>query len=879
MGEGGVPLDRGRMEAEIEAELRFHLDEEMERLQAAGCSADEARRQVYDAEEFERARRACVRIGRRRLTRQRWEERMGGLVRDLRYAERRLRRSPGYTSVVVLTLALAVGANTAVFNLVDSVLLRPLPYSGAERLVQVWPEKNFNAALAREVAARARTLESVAGISSWELTLIGEGDPLAPRVRVVHPDYFRVLSATPHLGSFFGPEAGLAGNDAVVVLSHALWMNRFGGDPSVVGRTLELDGYDHERRLVVGVMAEGFVPPTGPADLWVPLRTDPTLTVGQDETWYVNYVIARLAPGASVDDATRDVARVAAELGVEDPVSVTEDDVRVARVRPLADSLVGDIRPTLWALLAVVALVLAIACANLASLALARAESQRRELAVRGSLGATRARLVRHVIAESLVLGSLGGAVGLFLAWSALAFLAPVLAQALPASARIGLSGPVLLFTLGLSVGAGVVVGVGPALRVRDRGLQDDLRAGTQGAGGTRRRSLVNRLLVAGEVALATLVVVTSVAVGRRFVELIRTDPGFETLGVVTVQVPVPFGRYPQGEPQVTFARQVLERVQALPDVERAGFIHLLPLTTANWSFPILADGWEPRADQPLPSENFRVVAGDYFGALGIPLLRGEGFDPTSVGPADENPMLVNEAFARRYFPDGDVLGRTVRLFGNRPHQVIGVVGDVRQFTLDREPLPEMYVPYSTFSPGRLWVMARGSGDLGALGAAIRAAVWEVDPRIPVPTIQTLDAVRADSVARERLVTGLLATFAGLALILGIVGVYGVTAYAARGRRREWGVRLALGARPDGVVRSALATEMTPVVVGAVLGLAVALLAGRVAGSLVSGVDARDPVTLTLVPLALVVAAALAAWLPVRRITRRLDPVAVLRAE
>jgi hypothetical protein len=319
--------------------------------------------------------------------------------------------------------------------------------------------------------------------------------------------------------------------------------------------------------------------------------------------------------------------------------------------------------------------------------------------------------------------------------------------------------------------------------------------------------------------------------------------------------------------------------VQALPGVERAGFIHLLPLTTNNWSFPILPDGWERRADEPLPSVNFRVVGGDYFGALRIPLLRGQGFDPRSVGPADERPMLVNEAFVARFFPDGDPLGKVVRVFGDQPFEVTGVVGDVRQHALDTEPWPEMYVPYSTFSPGSLWVMARGPGDLTSLGVAIRAAVWQVDPEIPVPTIQTLSQVRADSVARERLITALLAVFAGLALTLGVVGVYGVTAYAARGQRREWGVRLALGARPTGVVRRALVVGMAPVVFGVVVGLAGSLAAARVAGSLVAGVDARDPVSLTVVALALMLAALLAAWLPVRRTTSRLDPVAVLRAE
>lgn len=885
----GPDRDERRLEREIEAELRFHRDEEFERLRAAGHSDGEARARVDDAE-FQRARRACVEIGRRRLRRQRRGERMRGMVRDLRHAARRLARSPGYTAVVVATLALGVGANAAVFNLVDAALVRPLPYDDAERLVRVWPAKNFNAALAREVGARSRSLERVSGVSHWEVNLTGEGDPVALNAWVVAPGFFELFSARPAVGSLFGPEATLEGNDGVVVLSHGLWVERFGADPGVVGRTIALDGYDHERRLVVGVVDASFVPPpiggssgagvrARGGDVWIPLRTDPAVSLRDDPTWYVNWVLARLAPGASADEATLELERLAGEWNADDPVSVTDDDVRTAQVVSLAEDLVGDLRATLLALMAVVGLVLVIACANLASLAFARAEGQQRELAVRGALGAARGHLVRHVLAESVVLAALGGAAGLALGGALVAALSGPLAGVMPSAAPASLSWPVFVFTLLISLGAGVAVGLGPALRVGSRGLSGALRSGSAGAGRGRRSGWVNRLLVAGEVALATVVVITSVAVGRRFVELVRTDPGFRAEGVLSVRVPIPMARYPRGEPQTAFVRQVLERVQTTPGVTTAGIIHLLPLTVNNWSFPILVDGWQPRADEPLPSENFRVVAGDYFGTLEIPLVRGESFDARTVGPEGERVMLVNEAFQRRYFADREPIGATVQVFGNQPYRVIGVVGDVRQFALDREPAPEMYVPYSAFSPGAMWIMARGEGDWAALGAAIREAVWAVDPSIPVPVMTPLTAVRADSVARERLVTALLGGFAALALVLGLVGVYGVTAYAARGRRREWGVRLALGARPDGVIRRAVSGEMVPVALGAAAGVAGALMASRVAASFVAGVDARDPWVLGAVPMALVAAAFVAAWLPVWRTTRRVDPVTVLRSD
>lgn len=881
--------DERRLRDEVDAELRFHREEEVERLRTAGHSIDEVRARIPGDDEFQRAKTACVQIGRRRLRRQRRGEWVRGIVSDLRHAGRRLARSPGYTAVVVATLALGVGVNAAVFNLVDAALLRPLPYPEPDRLTRVWPAKNFNTALAREVDARSRTLDRVTGLSQWEVNLTGEGNPVALDAWVVSPNFFDLLSARPALGTFFGPDAALEGNDGVVVLSHALWVERFGADPDIVGRTISLDGYDHERRVVVGVMDASFVQPglgrsnssaaPSQSDVWIPLRTDPTARMGDDSNWYVNWVLARLAPGASVDDATRELEALAAQWNADDPVSVTDEDVHTARVVALSDDLVGDVRPTLMALLAVVGLVLVIACANLASLAFARVEGQQRELAVRGALGAARGNLVRHVLAESLVLALLGGAAGLALGGALVALLAGPLAGLLPMAAPASLSWPVFAFTLALSTGAALAVGLGPALRVGSRGLSTALRRGAAGSGRARRSGRVDRVLVSGEVALATMVVATSAAVGLRFSELVRTDAGFQVEGVVSLRVPIPTARYPQGEPQSQFVQQVLERVQATPGVARAGVIHLLPLTFNNWSFPILVDGWQARADEPLPSENFRVVAGDYFGTLSIPVLRGESFDPATIGPADERVMLVNEAFVRSYFADTDAVGATVQVFGNQPYRVIGVVGDVRQFALDRDPAPEMYVPYSTFSPGGMWIMARGPGDLAALGAAVREAVWTVDPTIPVPVVQPLAAVRAGSLARERLVTGLLGGFAGLALLLGLVGVYGVTAYAARGRRREWGVRMALGARPDGVIRRAVSGEMVPVAVGAALGVVGALVAGRVAGSFVAGVDVRDPWVLGTVPGLLLAAALFAAWVPVWRTTRRVDPVTVLRSD
>lgn len=866
-----------RLEEEVEEELRFHLEELVQLRVSAGESPSEALRAVLEEEGFARAREHCVAQGRKRLRRRHWREGMEGLWRDLTLAARKLRRNPGFASAAILTLALGVGANTAVFSVLDGVLYRPLPYPDPGGIVQVWPGKSMNTALTREIGERVPGLVGVAGYSRWQITLLEGGESSTLDGELVHPDFLSTLGATPHLGRIFLREEYQEGNDAVVVLSHDLWQSRFGGDPEIVGRTVEMDGYDHERRRVVGVMSPRFLPPGGKAEAWAPLRWSTSLAVGDDPSWHIQGVIARLAPGTVLEQASSALRAAADDLHAEYPVAVPEVDLTGAGVVPLRDALAGGLRWTLWVLLGTVGLVLLIASANLATLLLARGESQAREVAVRAALGARRGRLLQQSLAESAVLGLSGGTVGLLVGHIGVTVLGSDLSGALPAVAAVEMNLRVLAFALGTTGMAVILATAGPALRAMGEDPQGRLRTGSAGSGRSRRGHRLNRILVASQLALATMVVLAAALVGKSFRALLLTDPGFRGEGVVTAEVALPMNRYP-GEVQRERVDAVVRRLQALPGVEAAGGIHLLPLTPANWSFPILPDGHVPRPNEPLPSANYRVVAGDYFGTLGIPLMAGAFPSMAGVGPP-ERVMVVNQAFANLYLPGGDPIGREVRLFGNQPFRLVAVVGDVRQHALSIRAVPEMYVYYGSSSPGRIQLVARSRLDPEVTAAAIRAVVREVDPTLPVASVRTFDQVRGASVTRERLVARLLAAFGVLALGLGALGVYGVTSYAMRARTREMGIQLAIGAAPSTVLRGSLRRELLPVAAGLAVGAGGALAAGRALSGLLYQVEPNDPAVLAVTLVVLGTAATLAAWLPARRVTRGLDPMSVLRAD
>lgn len=799
---------------------------------------------------------------------------MESMWHDVRLALRGLRRNPGFTAAAIVILSLGIGANVAMFSVLHSVVLRPLPYSEPDRLIQLWPTQNFNITLADMVEVGMPSARAASGLSIWSLTLTGEGEPEQLQAGYVETNHFDMLGVAPLLGRGFLPEERDPGRGDVVILSHGLWQRRFGGDPEIIGRTLRIEGRDHDVRRVIGVMPPHYREVRLDPDIWVPLQLPPGTDFANDSTWYVNWVVARLAPGATLERADAEMRAVAIRLRGEYPRFFDEETVAAASVRPLDEMITGEVAGTLWLLLGAVGLVLLIACANLANLLLARAVGRMRDAAVRAALGASRARLIRQQLTESLVLAVLGGLAAIPLAALLLGYLRSRAPSDLPRADAIALDVPVLLFALGVSLLAAATIGLVPALRASDGGIQKRLRAGGRWSPGVGHG--LNRTLVVAEVALAMVLVTAGSLVVKGFVGLRSTDPGFRTEGVTVVEAVRPLGG--SGNSEVAFYEEALERLERLPGVQSVGAIHLLPLTPDNWSFPYLAEGHEPDPERPLPSANFRVVAGDYFRTTGVPLMAGRTLMETDR--KDSAPVgLINRSMAQELWPGEDPIGKEVRIFGNVPFTVVGVVGDVRQHGLDTQPYPEMYVPKSQWrwAVGRMYLMTRSAGAPPS-AEALRDAIWSVDPGVPIPSVRPLGQVVAGSVADARFFASLLAGFGLLALMLGAVGVYGVAAHVTRARLPDYGIRLALGADPTAVVRHVLGDGLRPVALGLMFGLAGSLAAARLLGQLLYGVEPYDPPVYAGVAGVLIVAGLLATWLPARR-AGRVDPVEVLRAE
>lgn len=805
---------------------------------------------------------------------------MSGLRRDILVAARRLRAEPGFLSVALATLALGIGAAVAIFTVVNAVLLRPLPYPDPDRLVLVSPGQNANIALADAIRDGTPALEASTGISFWGLTLMGEGSAVQLSAQVVDPAFFTVFGVTPALGRPFDPETRIPSRSDVVILSHGLWQRTFGGDPAVIGRRLRLDGYDAQERTVVGVMPEGFVAPLAAPGtetaLWIPLHLTPGRTVATDSSWYVGRIAARLRAGATVEGAAQQVRTTMERLRAEFPGLLDADAVRTAGAMGLLNAIVGDVETPLRLLLAAEALVLLLACANLANLLLARGERRRQELAVRAALGAQRSRLVREELAEGGVLAAAGGVLGVGVAAAILGVLRVNERSGLPRSGDAGMDGRVLAFACVISLLSIVGFALVPALRATRGDLRPDLASGRRQAGGSRGARQVGAVLIALEVALA-LVVVSGAGLLLSSLRALRAvDAGFDTEHVLAVELAPPDTRFRSARTAQYYA-EVTQRLAALPGVSSVGAIHLLPFALGNWSFPYLAEGHAPPADGPLPSANFRAVTPGYFRTVGIRLL--EGRDVTDADVAEgEKVGLINKAMATELWPGEQAVGRTIQLFGNQPFRVIGVVSDVHQQSLDRAPRPEMYRPLTQFPVSSMVVMVRGHVEPALLERPVRQAIEGLDADVPIARMQPLSDVLDASMADRTFFTGVLTFFGFLALLLGGVGVYGVMAYAVGGRRHEFGVRMALGATGSRVVRGAMTTGARPLAVGLVLGLAGVFVTSRLLQSLLFDVRPTDPVTLVAATTLLAAVALAAIWIPSRRASR-VAPSQALRAE
>jgi predicted permease len=878
-----LPPAARRVEGEVDEEIAFHLVMREERLRARGLAPEDARaaarRRFGD---LEHVRRECVDIDRRRVRRRRAADYLEDLVTDLVLALRGLRRAPGFTAVALLSLAVGIGAATAIFSVAYGVLLRPLPFPSPERLVEVSVNlagtgNTYGPLAVPEYLDLARETRALASVAAWRpagRTLGGDGHPERLRVTSATASFFDVFGMRAVVGRTFGASEDGPGAEPVIVLSHALWRRRFDGDPAAVGRTVQLDGVT---RTVVGVL-----PPemrVADAEAFIPLGLDPARPGGRGAHFLT--VTGRLRPGVTVQQARADLAAFATGLGRAHPDAYRKGGI-TATARSLREAWYGDARPLMTALLVTVALLLLLAAVNVANLLLVRAEARQREMGVRVALGARRGRLVRQLLTESALLAALGAAVGVPLATLGVRAMLAINPGVVPAGAEVSVDGGVLAAVIAAVALAALVAGLAPALHAGSTNVRAAIASGSA-AGGTRGGRL-RATLVGAEVALAAVMLVGAGLVGRSFQKLLTVDPGFRADGVLTMDVALPRVRYDTSTKILGFHERALDGLRALPGVTTAAMTVSLPLgeRLVQWSLEPQGRG----ADAPeLTTPFLSVATADVFHALGIAILRGRGFGPAD-GERSAPVVVVNEALAREFWPGQDALGKRVRLSGEDAHwlTVVGVARDVRPEALGEAPKPIYYLLNTQFTAitgiadAGATLVLRTSGDPAALTNAARAVIRGIDPELATDQVRTLESVVRESVARPRFAAAVLGSFGASALVLAVVGVYGVLSFAITRRRREMAVRMALGARPQALRRLVVGSGLRLAAGGVAAGLLAAVAGGRVLTTLLYEMSPTDPATLAIVAVTLLGAAAAASWIPARRATR-VSSAEVLRGE
>jgi len=803
---------------------------------------------------------------------------MRNLLQDLRYSLRMLARTPGFTAVALLTLALGIGANTAIFSVVNAVLLRPLPFAEPERIVGVWTtwlsrgvERDiFSPPNFLDLEQQSETLEAVAAYTYFSFDITDGGEPEALTAALVTPAMFRVLGVDPILGRTFAEEESVPGMQRVVVLSHALWQSRFGADPGILGLSISLDSAPHA---VIGVMPPGIVFPDG-VKVWAPLPLGERQMQARGAI-YLD-VVARLADGVGLEQAQAEMDTIGAQLTTAYP----EDNTGMGMLlEPLHDQLVGNVRVALLVLCGAVAFVLLIGCANLANLLLAATSLRHREFALRAALGASRWRLIRQLLTESVALSLAGGGLGiLFAMWglSALVAFDPGNVRRLD---QVGLDGNVLVFTLGLSLLTGLLFGLAPAFGASRPDLHGALKEGGRGtASGVRRGP--GRILVVAEVALVLVLLVGAGILIRSFAHLRAVDPGFNPEGVLALELFLPHSRYAEAPARRAFVDALLQKTSSIEGIRSVAIATPAPFSTV----PTIIDNDFRIAGRPVPQPGDEAVAHihrvspDYFRTLGIPLLRGRLFNARD----DENApavVIINATLARRFWPDGNPLGeRIITDPGRGPMEIVGIVGDVKLQELEPVVRPAIYHPYDQSPRGVLTLLARTSGPPLHLAGAVKTQLWSLDEQLPAQYMNSMRSLIDSTLALPRFTMMLLGTFAALALVLAMVGIYGVIAYSVSQRTQEIGVRMALGARRRDVFRLVLGQGMLLTGIGVLIGLGGALALTRFMTSLMFEVSVTDPLTYLAVALLLSVIALLACYLPARR-AMRIDPLVALRHE
>jgi len=798
---------------------------------------------------------------------------METLIKDIRYGVRSLLKRPGFTAVAIITLALGIGVNSAIFSVINAVLLHPLPYLEPDRLMTL--RSNQSAPDLADIEAQSRAFVKFGGLVAQPLDYTAGSEPVQFQIGMVTGGFFQMLGVQPERGRFITADDDKTGGPRVVMLSHELWQREFGGDQQIIGKTMPLSGNVYT---IIGVMPAGFESPRDNTEAWVPVRVANPIAANFRGVHFLR-TFGRLASGVSVEQARSEMQIIDQNLANQYPA---DNKNRSTVLIPLHERIVGQSRTPLLVMFAAVSLVLLIACANFANLLLARAAEREREFTIRAALGAGRWRLVRQLLTESVLVAVAGGAVAVLLAVWGTSLLVALKPENLPRLQEIGVDGRVLGFTFGLSLLTGVIFGLLPAWAASRGGVNEALKEGGRSAtaGGARQR--LRSTFVVVQLAVALILLVGAGLLIKTFWRLRSIETGFNPDRLLTMRVELPEARYQEIFKQTQFRKRVLEGINSLPGV-RAAMVSELPLSGDSLDHNFLIDGRPPIAAGDEPSLETRSVLGDYFRTMQIPLRAGRDFGPQDF--ADQAPLvgIANEALADQYFPGEDPLGKRIR-WARDPEvhwiTIVGVVGDVKHFGLDLPELPGLYSPYPQAAPWKRWMtlVARTQSDPSGMTQAVKEQIWRVDSQLPLTKVQTMHEVAAASFAARRFNMLLLAIFAGLALVLAAVGIYGVMSYAVTQRTKEIGIRMALGAQASDVLKLIVRNGMTLTLIGTAAGLAGALALTRLMTSMLFGVTPTDVRTFATVSLVLIVVAFLACYLPARRATK-VDPLLALRYE
>ena len=818
---------------------------------------------------------------------------MRTLWQDLRFGARMLLKKPGFTLTAVITLALGIGANTAIFSVVRAALLSPLPYDESGRLVVVWqsfPQRGLDLVPMSypnfvDLSGQAKVFEEAGAFGNINVSLTGTGEPERVAGMRVSATLLLISGVAPLMGRGFLPEEDRPGGANVVILSHGLWRRRFGAVAQIIGKTVTLDDQSY---MVVGVMPPNFdfpppfkitfasIPVTYPsADFWRPIALD----ANPQSRGSRNFgMIGRLKPGVTLQQARAEMNSIARRIERQYGGGETGLELRLI---PLQEQVVGKVGRVLYLLFGAVGFVLLIACANVANMSLARASTRVSEIAIRLALGAGRWRLIRQLLTESALLSLLGGGLGLLLASWAVDLIVAISPDSIPRANEVGINGPVLGFTLLVSMLTGIAFGLAPALQSSKPDLNTALKDGSRGAAGGFDRSRLRSVFVVAEVALASVLLLGAGLMMNSFVRLQRVDPGFKPERLLTARVSLPESRYGQAPQQTDFYQQALQRFETLPGTQSVSAINNLPFQNEN-NGGLRIDGYAPSSPYDRPQANYRAISPSYFRVMGIPLRRGREFSPDDLA-GQAGVAIINEEAARRFWPNQDPIGKRISPDGAgfSPGvwlSIVGIVGDVRHSTLDATPKPEVYWAYPQYPVRSVTFVLRTAIEPMSLADATRKEIWAVDKDLPISSLQTMEGLISASIAQQRLYLWLMGGFAAVALLLAAVGIYGVTSYAVAQRSHEIGVRMALGAQQNDVLKLVVGQGARLALIGLTIGLIVGAALTRLIKSLLYGVSATDALTFSLVSLLLAAISLLACYLPARRATK-VDPVVALRCE